>query len=272
MTEHRGSVARQVVVAGLLLQFLLTVLQILQSYTLEIWTRRVMNLEGEAVLGTLALLLLLALAVPAARGRLWALGVSVVLQLLLMVGMVPWLIRKFSQPEFLVQWTLNLSYCMVGAAAIGFGIVAILERLDRVRPSGWRTGGGGLSGQGALLLAATSAFVGLVIAGAGAAQRPPARPTVAGVADEVLLVSMHAMSFTPTRLVLPAGKRVGLLLTNSAMDEHSFDVDSQNIHVQVPGGSTGIAIVQVPASGQLPFRCAVPGHTEAGMTGVIVPG
>ena len=272
MVELRRSVARQVVVAGLLLQFVLTILQILQSYTLEIWMRRISNAEGEALLGTLALGVLLALVVPVARGRLWALGASIVLQSLLMLGMVPWLIRKFSQPEFLVQWTLNLSYCMVGAAAIAFGIVAILEVLGKARPSGWRAGSWGLTGQGVVVLAAVSAFVGLVIAGAGAAQRPPARPTVAGVADEVVLVSMHAMSFTPTRLVLPAGKRVGLLLTNSAMDEHSFDVDSQNIHVQVPGGSTGIAIVQVPASGQLPFRCAVPGHTEAGMTGVIVPG
>lgn len=272
MAEPRSSVARQMVVAGLVLQFALTVLQILQSYTVAVWLGRIANREGEALLGTLALGVLLALVVPVARGRVWALAASVVLQSLLLVGMVPWLVRKFSQPEFLVQWTLNLGFCMTGAAAVGFGIVAILEQLGAARPSEWRTGIGGVSGQGAVVLAALSAFVGLVIAGAGAAQRPPSKPTVAGVAEEVVLVSMHAMTFAPARLELPAGKRVGLLLTNSAMDEHSFDVDAQNIHVQVPGGSTGIAVVQVPASGVLPFRCAVPGHTEAGMTGVIVPG
>lgn len=270
MARPGASVARTVVVAGLILQFVLTVLQILQAYPASTWIRRAAAGESEPVMGTLALLLLLALAVPAARGRAWALVLATGLQVLLTLGMLPWLIRKFTRPEEYVQWFLNLSYVMVGVTAVLFGGIAVLEVLGRLRPAPWRPGAG-VSGQAALVLVVISALAGLSIAGAGAARRPLATGSVAGVPEEVVMVSLDLMSFTPTRLELPAGRRVALLLANRAMDEHSFDLDAQNIHVRVPGRSTAIAMVQVPTSGQLPFYCGVPGHTPAGMTGVIVP-
>ena len=269
MVENRWSVARTILVAGLVLQFVLTVLQILQSYSVTVWVERIANGEAEAIYGSLALLLLLSLIVPAARGRLWALAASVLLQLILTYEMVPWLVRKFTVLEAFTQWILNLSFCVVGATSVVYGTIAILEVLGRKPPVWWR-GAGTAKWQPVMALAIVSAFVGTVVAGAGIAQRPVVTGTLPGAADAVVMLSLDRMAFSPTRLELPAGKRVGLLLVNRATDDHSFDVAEQNVHVTVPPGQTGMALVEVPASGVLPFYCGLPGHTEAGMTGMIV--
>jgi uncharacterized cupredoxin-like copper-binding protein len=98
----------------------------------------------------------------------------------------------------------------------------------------------------------------------------------------------NELKFFPDRMQLVAGKKYKLLLSNSSPQKHYFTarefasnswtqkVDAGN--VEIKGAiqelelrpSTTAAWVLVPMkSGNYQFRCTIPGHTEAGMTGTI---
>jgi uncharacterized cupredoxin-like copper-binding protein len=90
-------------------------------------------------------------------------------------------------------------------------------------------------------------------------------------AENVVLLRMGAMSFEPAHLRLPPGKRTAVVVVNESTESHSFDVDPLDIHVRVPAQSTVVTMVRMPAGPPVPFYCGIPGHSEAGMTGTLVP-
>lgn len=98
----------------------------------------------------------------------------------------------------------------------------------------------------------------------------------------------NELKFFPNRMQLVAGKKYKLLLSNPSPQKHYFTarefassswtqkVDAGN--VEIKGAiqelelrpNTTAAWVLVPMkSGSYQLRCTIPGHTEAGMTGMI---
>lgn len=142
------------------------------------------------------------------------------------------------------------------------GITAFLE-VRRNRVSWTRSGHAGrvsVAVVGVLLGAAmTSVLAGSITVGAGVAEEP----TVTG------MLTAEKNAFVETRLQMKDGEVLGLFLVNEDSISHSFDIDSLDIHVQMPPGSTTAVAVNPTGPGNLEFFCGVPGHREAGMTGTI---
>jgi uncharacterized cupredoxin-like copper-binding protein len=65
------------------------------------------------------------------------------------------------------------------------------------------------------------------------------------------------------------GEVLGLFVINKDGIAHSFDIDSLDIHVQLPPNSTTAVAIKPTGPGTLEFFCGVPGHREAGMVGSI---
>jgi plastocyanin len=107
--------------------------------------------------------------------------------------------------------------------------------------------------------AATSALAGSGAGGAGVAELP----TVTGV------LTAEKTAFAETRLQMTNGEVLGLFVINKDDIAHSFDIDSLDIHVQMPPNSTTAVAVKPAGPGILQFFCAVPGHEDAGMVGTI---
>jgi len=75
--------------------------------------------------------------------------------------------------------------------------------------------------------------------------------------------------FEPKEITIPANEDVVLVLRNDGMTVHNFSIDEQDISVDVDWGTTEHIVVNLPP-GVYEFRCAVPGHTEAGQVGILV--
>jgi uncharacterized cupredoxin-like copper-binding protein len=264
MNNERASVARTVVVLGLVVQFVLTIVLIHRTTDLATWLHGLTTGAGDVLGGAVALLLLLLLIVPCWRGKRWALVTSVLLQVGLTLGIVPYLIAGFAHPQDFAAWLLNISYFDVGVVAATFGAVAAREAWGRARPRGWR------SVQGAAIWAGVGVWAGMVAVGVAVAGAPAPAGTMDQPAENVAILRMGAMSFHPAQLRLPAGKRSAVVVVNESTESHSFDVDPLGIHIRVPGQSTVVAMVRMPAGPPVPFYCGIPGHREAGMTGTLV--
>jgi plastocyanin len=112
-------------------------------------------------------------------------------------------------------------------------------------------------GSVALLVAAVliAVTVGLFVE----AQRP--RP-------DDLVVAAKSVRFSPDRLEATAGE-IAVFMTNDDLFWHTFTVPDLGVSLNVPvGGGRRIAFTASP--GIYEFICAVPGHTQAGMRGVLI--
>lgn len=88
-------------------------------------------------------------------------------------------------------------------------------------------------------------------------------PTVTGT--EVA----EGTKYLTTAYSMSASDVLGLFVENKDSSLHTFDIDSLNLHVQVPANSTVAIAIKPTGAGPLEFYCAVPGHKEAGMVGTI---
>jgi uncharacterized cupredoxin-like copper-binding protein len=265
MTDERPSVARSLTVAGLILQFAMTVILIHRTTDFASWLTGLATGQGDAIGGAVALFLLLVLVVPAWRGRGWALVVAALLQVGLTLGIVPYLASSFAHPADFTAWLLNVSYFELGVLAVAFGVIAAREVLARTQPRSWR------SAQGAALWAAAAGWVGMVAVGAAVASVAAPAGTFDAPAVDVITLRMGAMSFLPPELRIPAGQPTAIVIVNESTESHSFDVDPLEIHLRVPGKSTALVVVTAPSGPPIPFYCGIPGHREAGMTGTLLP-
>lgn len=75
--------------------------------------------------------------------------------------------------------------------------------------------------------------------------------------------------FLTTSYSISSSDVLGLFVENRDSFAHSFDIDSLNLHVQLPAGATVALAVKPTGAGSLEFYCAIPGHREAGMVGTI---
>lgn len=98
--------------------------------------------------------------------------------------------------------------------------------------------------------------------GAVGAGPVPDAPTVEVVATE--------FGFSPDRLTLPAGETVNLTLVNQGRLLHDLTIPGLDVRIVAGPGDTATAGVVLEEPGEYPFLCTVPGHSEAGMTGVLV--
>jgi uncharacterized cupredoxin-like copper-binding protein len=98
----------------------------------------------------------------------------------------------------------------------------------------------------------------------------------------------NQLKFFPDKLQLVAGKKYKLLLSNPSAQKHYFTakdfagsswtqkVDAGNVEIkgaiqelELRPGSTAAWILVPMKPGNYTLRCTIPGHTEAGMTGII---
>ena len=120
-------------------------------------------------------------------------------------------------------------------------------------------------------LSAVGLLVGLLVAcggsGGGCAD------TGESPADHIITMTMlDTMKFVPGRFTVKAGRTVCVELTNKGVLIHDFVVrdGDQETRVELSGGKHGVALFTAPAiPGEYEFACIVPGHTEAGMKGVM---
>ena len=134
--------------------------------------------------------------------------------------------------------------------------------LDRVVSMGSTGGRWRLAAVGLLvwLLAACGSDGGCANTG-----QPPADHTIK-------MTMLDTMKFVPDSFTVKAGQTVCVELTNNGVLIHDFVVrdGDQETRVELSGGKHGVALFTAPAvPGEYEFACIVPGHTEAGMKGVM---
>ena len=92
-------------------------------------------------------------------------------------------------------------------------------------------------------------------------------------ADHIVKMTMlDTMRFVPDSFTVKAGQTVCVELTNNGVLIHDFVVrdGDQETRVELSGGKHGVALFRAPTvPGEYEFVCTVPGHTEAGMKGVM---
>jgi uncharacterized cupredoxin-like copper-binding protein len=113
-----------------------------------------------------------------------------------------------------------------------------------------------------------------LVAGACLTSILAASSTSAGVAlsqppAETTSLTAQNTKFLETSLTAASGEVLGIYVTNKDGYAHSFDIDALGIHVPLPAASTTFVAIKPTGAGTLQFYCAVPGHKDAGMVGVI---
>jgi hypothetical protein len=198
-----------------------------------------------------------------ARRRPWFWLVAVILAFLLLVMNLRVIPYDITHPAITNPFLITIVVLTGILAAIVGGIAAFLE-VRRGRTTWTRSGRAGwvsVAVIGVVVGAAvTSLLAGLAsAAGVGVAEAP----TVTGV------VTAEYPTFVETSLQMENGEILGLFVVNEDDIGHSFDIDSLDIHVQLPPNSTTAVAIKPTRPGSLEFYCGVPGHRDAGMVGTI---
>jgi plastocyanin len=112
------------------------------------------------------------------------------------------------------------------------------------------------------------------VLGASLVAAIPSSGATAGVSAETLaqlpaLVSSRN-TFDRAELRARVGETVALRLENTDTQVHYFDIDTFDIHVPMPTGTPALALFTPTAPGTYTFYCRIPGHTEAGMKGMLI--
>lgn len=85
---------------------------------------------------------------------------------------------------------------------------------------------------------------------------------------DIVKIDAYSMGFDPTVLVVKKGTKVVIDVTNKDI-VHSFDIDEFNVHQVIKGGETTRITFTPNKTGEFQFYCIIPGHTEAGMKGIL---
>jgi uncharacterized cupredoxin-like copper-binding protein len=190
--------------------------------------------------------------------------------LLLLAALPIWLF-VFGNPtadNFAVWFTLTVGV-IVSAVGIPFAIIATLESFGRRSVTASAAPGFSLSSMFAV--AVTSALVGMALLAVAVA----ASPSQSGAALEsppegYAVLTMRNVRFVPDVFHLVAGKSTAVFVSNEDGFDHSFDIDSANVHLMVSAGETKMVMITANPGEALDFYCAVPGHRDSGMVGRVV--
>jgi plastocyanin len=201
-----------------------------------------------------------------ARRRPWFWLLAIVFALLVLALNLRHIPYDITHPANTSEFFITIVVVPGALAAIAGGIAAFLE-VRRGRPIWTRSGRAGwvsVAVIGVLMGAAiTSLLAGLASAGAAGVAEVP---TVTGV------MTAENFRFVESILQVRDGEVLGLFVVNNDDIGHSFDIDSLDIHVELPPNSTTAVAIQPTGLGNLEFFCSVPGHREAGMVGMIIVG
>jgi len=84
----------------------------------------------------------------------------------------------------------------------------------------------------------------------------------------IIEMTASAFGFKPDRIAMEVGEAVSLKLT-STDTLHTFTIKELGIEVEIPLGQTARVDLTGTKEGRYIFYCAVPGHREKGMEGVL---
>ena len=198
-----------------------------------------------------------------ARRHPWFWLVSAIPALFILLMNATYIAYDITRPA-ITETFLRSMLVLAGGLAIILGAVTAFFEVRWGRASWTRTGragwvsmavGGALVGAATVSLLAGSASAG----GAGVAEVP----TVSGV------LTVEKNAFVEISLDMNDGEVLGLFIVNKDPFPHAFDVDSLDIHAQLPPSSTTAVAIKPAGPGNVEFFCGVPGHREAGMVGTL---
>lgn len=214
-------------------------------------------------LGLFVLGAALATFLPSAPRRRWLwLGFLVppVLFLLLNAPFVPFALSHPTDVAFSAIMPLVVgSVVLVWAGITAFREAAAAEPRDA---SGARAPWVVAIVAGATIGAFATSYVAATGSGGGGATLAASPTTTATQVAE-------GTKYLTTSYEMGAADVLGIFVENKDGFAHSFDLDSLNIHVQVPANSTVALAIKPTGPGTLQFYCSIPGHREAGMAGTI---
>ena len=100
-------------------------------------------------------------------------------------------------------------------------------------------------------------------------------PNEAWVMSQEVRISATEFSFTPTVIKVHVGQPIHLVLDNSrAETEHVITIPALDKRIQAASGAEASSMIVFDKTGEYPFVCDLPGHTESGMSGkflVVLP-
>jgi nitrite reductase (NO-forming) len=77
-------------------------------------------------------------------------------------------------------------------------------------------------------------------------------------------------AFSPNQVRVSAGGTVNLILANEGDTLHDITAPALRFRLEAMAGATATGVLTVPGPGTYEFFCSVPGHREAGMSGILV--
>ncbi|WP_280550496.1 cupredoxin domain-containing protein [Halomonas sp. 11-S5] len=88
---------------------------------------------------------------------------------------------------------------------------------------------------------------------------------------EITITAQQGFQFEPTELEVPVGAEVVLVFENTGIMGHNLHIPELDVMTEtITPGETDTVEFTVDEAGTYTFRCEVPGHAEAGMTGELV--
>ena len=205
----------------------------------------------------------LATFLPSAARRRWLwLGLLIppILFLLLNAPFIPYSLTHPADIGFTAVMPLVVATIVLVVA----GVTAYREASDPLTAprSGMRARWAVALVAGATIGAFATGYLASTSGGSGTAALAAAPTTTGSLVAE-------GTKFLTTSYSMTSSDVLGLFVENKDSFAHSFDIDSLDIHVQIPANSTVALAVKPNGAGPLAFYCAVPGHREAGMAGTI---
>jgi uncharacterized cupredoxin-like copper-binding protein len=267
------SFARRALVTVLAIQALVIVRELVFVVGLGRVADGLGRLSPEAVLPTIILIANIALLVPVWRGNKWATLATVPLSALLLLVALPIWLFVFPQPSednFAVWFSLTVAV-LASAVGIPISIMATLEAFGRRRSSP-APAAPGFSLSSMFVVAVVAALIGMAVLAVAVAASPASQGDMAfdqppgGYAS----LTMRDVRFAPDALQIRGGTPTAVFVTNEDGFDHSFDIDSADVHVMVGPHETKVVMLTAAAGDALDFYCAIPGHRDAGMVGHVI--
>ena len=85
----------------------------------------------------------------------------------------------------------------------------------------------------------------------------------------IVEMTAFSMGFDPAVIRIKDGEYFDIDISNVDI-VHSFDLDELGIHVNLGRGENKVIRVNLPEKGEYEYYCAIPGHREAGMKGILI--